>query len=79
MFPVFCHELDANSLVKAIAEDLQNCKGLDLPGNDAKWYIDVLTQIGKKTWTPLLDIISAIGQTQLIRCQMALELRSRCM
>lgn len=79
LVPVFCIELDANSSVKSMAEELQNCKGLDLPGNDAKWYIDALSRLGKKTWVPLLDITSAIGQSQLIRCQMALELRSQCM
>ncbi|GMH36280.1 hypothetical protein BSKO_04148 [Bryopsis sp. KO-2023] len=75
----FCGELDADPMVTVLAEGLQQCKGLELPGNGAVWYVSAVKSIGSKVWTPLLEIISAIGQSQLVRRQMALELRNGCM
>ena len=61
------------------AQQLLGCEGLEFPVGGAGWYVDVVHSTGGRLWAPLLDIMAAIGQSQLLRRHFALELQNGCM
>eukprot|EP00803_Ostreobium_quekettii_P004137 evm.model.scf_385.1 EVM.evm.TU.scf_385.1 scf_385:2889-12069(-) len=61
------------------AHQLADCDGLEFPQGGAAWYVNTVNSVGKRFWAPLLDIMAAIGQSQLLRRLLALELQNGCM
>jgi len=58
------------------ARELQSCSGLSVPISGAMWYVEAVYSAGSRAWTPIIEVIAAIGQTQLLRKLIALECRN---
>jgi len=58
------------------AKELQSCAGLSVPVGGAMWYVDAVYSVGSRIWSPILEIIAAIGQSQLLRKLIALQCRN---
>lgn len=56
--------------------ELQSCRGISVPVGGAMWYLDAVYSVGSRVWLPILEIIAAIGQSQLLRKHVALECRN---
>ena len=69
-------QTSGQKLVSTYARELQSCTGLSVPIDGAMWYVDAINSIGTRVWLPIVEIIAAIGQSQLIRKLIALECRN---
>lgn len=58
------------------AQELQSLTHNSVPIGGAMWYVDTIYSIGSRIWAPILEVISAIGQSQLLRKLIALECRN---
>lgn len=79
-----CSELctiqtSAQKPISTYSRELQSCRGLSVPMEGAMWYVEAVYSVGTRNWAPLLEVIAAIGQSQLLRRLIGHVCRNACM